>query len=213
MILLTRPFADSKALAKILKKKGYNCFIEPMLEITYQTPNFEEYLSNPPQVFITTSKHARQFAPKEAPLIAIPEQGQAAAHVAKWIRKNLNPQKGKLVYLRGETISFDMQAALQHFQVEEIIVYKTVAPANFSPRLLKNFSKITLATFFSKQSLNNFLHLVEKNKLAEPLQNISLLTLSQNIAQPAHKFKWRNINIALEPTEASIIKKIDEINC
>lgn len=214
MILITRPYEDSKALAKVLKKKGRNCFIEPMLNITYIEPDYAQYLPNPPQAFIATSKNAKLFAPDDIDLFSIPENGKTAHELYKWLIENTKPSNGYFLYLRGNKISFEMARELsaKGYKVEEIIVYNSAPPADFSDRLKKNFAKLTAATFFSAETYRNFLRLADKNQLRPQLKNMKAIFLSEKIANLADKSLWKEIYICGKPNATSMISKIDEIN-
>jgi len=213
MILITRPEEEAKKLAEMLERQGFECMAEPMIKIKYLKPDWENILKSPVQSFISTSKNSRKFLPAGQVLAAIPEQGKDAQELANWIIKNLTPEKGKLVYLRGDVISFDMAKTLtgKGFAVEEKIVYESQAPEVFSQNFLYNYHLLELATFFSTRSLENFLTLIRQNKMEGKLKKLRILCMSEEISAAAYGHKFAKIYIADAPNLAAMIEKIDEV--
>ncbi len=211
MILITRPFNDSKAMAKALKKNGQPSFVEPLLRITYRDVDLDAYQETKLQSFITTSKYAKLLVRSDEPLASIPENGDNAAALLEWIEQNLQPDAGKLVYLRGEKITTDLTSALRAkgFDTDEHIVYRTEKPVEFTERLIRNWSKITGVTFFSKQTLSNFLALRNKHKLG--LENIDAFCLSAEIEKSASGAGFKKIYVSDKANANSMTQKINEI--
>ncbi len=211
MILITRAQNEAEKLAQILERKNFECILEPMINIRYTQPNWENHFNSQIQSFLATSKNAKRFAPSGYPLAAIPEQGKNSYALFQWILQNLKPEKGKLVYLRGDKISFDLAQELKKygFMVEEIITYHSLSPENFSKDFLTNLSNIELATFFSKQTLVNFLNLATKNKLQ--LKKMRILCISEEVAGQLSNVKVSEIHISDTPDLEGMIHKIDEI--
>ena len=193
MILITRPREDSEEMAKILKAKGYKCLIAPMFEIEYKQFKPRNYT-----VYIATSKHAQKYAPKNSRLISIPANGADAKQIYNWILKNLNPKKEKLLYLRGNNITLDLTIKLHQkgFDCDEVIVYETkptTAP-------ISNLNKVTLATFMSAQTLQNFIKLTDLK--------MPILVLSKKIADLAKINGFKKIQTAPQPNLNSLLSVI-----
>lgn len=211
MILITRPFNDAKAMAKALKKSGINNFVEPLLRITYRDVDLDSYVETKLQSFITTSKYAKPLVRSDEPLASIPENGDTGTQLLQWIVDNLQPDGGKLVYLRGEKISLDLTTALREkgFDTDEVIVYRTEKPVELTERLVRNWGKVSAVTFFSKQTLSNFLQLRNKHKLG--LENVDALCLSEEIAKNASGAGFKKIHISAKANANSMIEKINEV--
>ena len=213
MILITRPQPEAGELAQILEDMGFNCLVEPMIEIKFLKPDLEQYFNKSVQAFLTTSKNARKFIPRFYAHASIPEQGRNAHDLSRWIIKHLKPEDGKIIYLRGDIISFDISAELrQHdFNIAEVVVYESHPVTHFSENFMKNIGKISLATFFSARTISNFLTLVDISKLGKKLKNIDILCMSQEIADRLKFHQCRAVHISEEPTLNAMINKIDEI--
>jgi len=213
MILITRTPEESEKLAEVLERLNFECLVEPMLTIKPVHPDWENYLNAPIQSFIATSKNGKKHGSPSYPMAAIPAQGKNSYELLQWIMKNLNPEKGKLLYLRGDIISFDIAGELRKhgFTVDEVIVYHSIPPENFSKNLIDNFFKIELALFFSTKTLQNFLNLIVKSNLRKGLKHLRILALSEDILAVAKDFKFKATFVADEPNLNAMINKIDEI--
>jgi uroporphyrinogen-III synthase len=208
MILITRPTEDSKNLIEVLTRKGFECFSEPMLEIQKLTPKIPKAA-----IYITTSNNAEEYVPANSTHISIPKNGKNAAEVLEYITNNHNPEEGKIIYLRGDVITLDIKSALKDagFDAEEVIVYKTLTPVVFTDEFLRDIYKIQIATFFSAQSLENFLALVKQHNLKEAVKGMKLLALSEKIANIAGKYDFKDVTWAQLPNQQSLIEKLEEI--
>lgn len=208
MILITRPRDDAANLTEVLSRKGYECIIEPMLEIKKLAPSIKKN-----GIYITTSNNAEEFVPPNSAHVSIPKHGNSAAEILEHIINNYTPADGKMFYLRGDNITLDIKTSLKDmgYDVEEIVVYQSEAPQEFSDALLKDIYKVQVATFFSAQSFENFEELAKKHKLKEAIKGVKLLALSDKIAKKANKYDWKGIYSAELPNQQSLVEKLEEI--
>lgn len=208
MILITRPVDDANNMQEILSRKGYEVLVEPMLTIKKTLPKIAEA-----QHYITTSNNADHAVVANSNHLQIPDHGNTAGELVEHIISNYTPQDGKFIYLRGNQITLDIKAALKDagFEADEVVVYKSAAPDKFSDDFTHNVYKIQIATFFSAQSLENFMALVKKHNLKEAVKGIKLLALSEKIAQKANKYDWKGIFVSDLPNQQSLIEKLEEI--
>jgi uroporphyrinogen-III synthase len=208
MILITRPLADAANMQEILQKSGHEVCLEPMLGVNILSPKIPE--SN---FYITTSNHAEGFVPQHGQHLSIPQNGENASELLNFILANFSAADGKFTYLRGNEITLDIKTALQDagFDADEVVVYKTTKPAEFSQNLLDKIYQIKVATFFSAASLTNFLELVKKHNLKEAIKGITLLALSDKIATKCGKYDFKEIFVADLPNQQSLIEKLEEI--
>ena len=193
MILLTRPHADSLELAKVLGQE--HCIIAPMLEI--QQLKFQ--INNPYQAIVSTSKNVEYEVD-----ISIPQHGKYAAEILQYCLDNLSTAAGRIIYLSGDVLTLDIAAELQKhgFDAERIIAYKQVP----TKKLNADLSKITIASFFSSQTLLNFKTLANDRDLHE----IACVCISEKVANIAQKMGWKNIHIAKKPTATAMIASIQQ---
>jgi uroporphyrinogen-III synthase len=193
MILLTRPHADSLQLAKVLGLE--NCVIAPMLEIE----QLKFQINNPYQAIVSTSKNVEYDVN-----ISIPQQGKNAAEILQYCLENLSSSAGKIIYLSGDVVTLDIAAELRKhgFDAERIIAYKQI-PAK---KIAADLSEITIASFFSSQTLLNFKALANDRDLGK----ISCVCISEKVAQTARKMGWKNIHIAKKTNATGMIAAIQE---
>jgi len=193
MILLTRPAKDSLEIAKILGKQ--DCIIEPMLEIeqvAFKIPKAH-------QAVISTSKNVNYQTD-----IKIPEHGKNAAEILKYCENNLSREAGKIIYLSGDELTLDIAEKLreQGFEAERIIAYKQIR----ARKLNVDLSEISIAVFYSLNSLRNFKNLSADNKL----NHISCVCISEKVAELALKMSWKKIHIAAQTNSRSMIAQIQQ---
>ena len=195
MILLTRPQEQSEALTCILGAE--NCVIAPMMEIEKLSPSLPDSL----QATISTSKNVDYAAD-----ISIPNQGKNADDILQYCLNRLHPKDGKVIYLSGDDVTLDIAAQLRanKFDADRVVAYRQVPSRSFDADL----KDISIATFFSLNSLKNF------KKLAggEDLSGIACVCISQKVADFAAEMGWLEIHIADEPNLAGMMDAITHIN-
>jgi uroporphyrinogen-III synthase len=191
MILLTRPQTESEALAQILGAE--NCVIAPMMEIVKL--EFEAPKNH--QATISTSGNVEYDAD-----IKIPSQGKTAQEILQYCLNNLQRNGGKIVYLSGDDVTLDIAAELvtQGFEAERVIAYKQVATKKFDADL----KEVSIATFFSLNSLKNFRNLCGEQDLG----HISCVCISKKLANTAEKMGWKNLLISQQPNLSGMLEKI-----
>lgn len=203
MILITRPIEDSLKLAAQLESKGLKFIIEPMLTI-----NKLQVEVPAADIYITTSRNASSYIPAGANKISIPENGKTAKEVLEYVRSNLKPEAGKILYLRGNKITLDIKKELQKdgYDADDFLVYQSTATEALSRHFVENLGKIKLATFFSTETYKNFLKLIDSKILCE----IEALFVSEKLIGDTSNI-WKKIYIANKPDQNSMVEKINEI--
>ena len=189
MILLTRPYKDSKKLADKLGEE--NCFIEPMMSIEQLEIDLTEHINNDIQAIVVTSKNVKYFSD-----IKIPENGSNAREVFEYCLDNLLPEAGKILYLSGSFVTLDIAEKLcqRGYDAERIVTYNQLYPEKFSDEFLKNIEKVKIATFFSNQTIRSFVKLAKENNLN--LENITCLCIAKQVAETAKQLNWKDVQIA-----------------
>lgn len=205
MILLTRPYDDSMALAVVLTKEY--CIVEPMLTIEKLDIDFDKILSAKIQAIVSTSRNA--MLPKtDIPIIKIPEHGKNAEEILQYCLNNLKKSNGKIIYLSGNVTTMDIAAKLKNegYDTKRVIAYKHIPAARLSQNFYDNLSEIRIASFFSTKTLLNFKNLCEDRYLSK----ITCICISDKVAQTAKKMGWKDIQIAKQPNSRSMIAQIQQ---
>lgn len=112
-----------------------------------------------------------------------------AQDLYKFIVKN-DLKEEKILYLRGEDITFDFKQKLPNLM--EVITYKVLWKNDFGVQLielLKN-QQIKNIFFYSQGCARHFLFLAEKNFLLEFLEKINVYSLSKDIADVVNENPW-----------------------
>ena len=212
VILLTRPYKDSLEIAQKLGEE--NCLIEPMMEIEQLEIDLSNYIKTAIQAIVVTSKNVTP--PNLSPLkggiegedIKIPEHGKNAKEILSYCLENLLPEAGKILYLCGNNITLDIADELKKngFDAEKVVTYNQIPIEKFSDEFLSKFDKIKIASFFSKQTLRNFLELAQKYNLN--LKNIICICISENVSRETLPNIWKEIKIAKEPNLDGMLELI-----
>jgi len=234
-LLITRPPHENDALAQILSDLGHDILQEPLLSTTY-LPQTKIETENPQAIIVTSANGARAFAThveadrfKNTPVFAV---GQATADaldqfnvvhvgdhgvaaVEKAIRRQLEPDAGPLLYVRGVHVAGNLADDLAGFgyKVDQVILYEMIEKENFSSPTIKAFQDATIegVLLFSPRTAEVFSKLVRKANLVEDMAGVTFYCLSRNVsdsielgANPARN----QIIIAKTPTLKSLISLV-----
>lgn len=207
-VLLLRDARSANATKKMLKKKNLTFFHESLfeiidlpilndIEITIQEHDFliltslnaiwnlSAFSINIP-VLVVGEKLAN-FIKKtfNANIIFIAKN---AADLHDFIFKN-EWQNKKILYLRGEEITFDFKKYF--INTAEIITYKVKWKNNFSLRLIRLFQEqqIKNVLFYSQNCAKYFISLIKKNCLH--VKNMNAISMSENIVNQLSILDWK----------------------
>jgi len=236
-ILITRPIEDAEALAEILKEKGHEVFIEPMLDIYVledARSDIEESLSSNPQAIILTSGNgARALAhltdKKNIPVIAVGEASAMAARhrgfkdvfsangdiekLEHYIIENCDKDKGSLVHIAGSVVAGDLQGNLEKFgfKVDRIISYMAKPVRYLSDGLINKLKKNQLDTvlFYSPRTAKIFVDRIIQEGVEENMKNISAFCLSTRVEDMISKIEWSEISRAEYPTQSDLLDMLE----
>lgn len=169
--VVTRPREDAEPLAEILKERGHDVLIEPMLHIAFNEAEYIDVqgaLERPFQAILTTSAYAiRALAnateKRDVTLVTVGEASALAARVlgfsnvisaanskggdvnilANYVTEHYKPDDGTLLYIAGSVQSADLQHMLEEkgFSVESHILYQSDASKELSSELEEQLSK------------------------------------------------------------------------
>lgn len=122
----------------------------------------------------------------------------SAINLINWIKKNLNPANGPLVFGCGNIVRHDIGEALKstNFTVVNIVLYNTKPTFAFDKKIegaLKNH-EINTIMISSEQALVTFMSLCEKADI--PFNNFTILVPSQFLKTAAIYLGYLNIKIA-----------------
>ncbi len=225
-ILITRPSREVESLAALLAAKGFTPFAEPLLRIEplpENMPLLEAALLHKPQAIIATSKRGVESltalaATRSIPLLCVgtataeyaASVGYGNAHecetaqaIPDLVRRHCTPGAYPLLYARGQDISIDITALLEHagFAVDSVILYRAIAAQAFSASLRSFLTdgNIAGALFFSQRTAEIYATLANQHRLADAHHAMSAVCMSRTVAGKLAGISWRKVHIAKKP--------------
>lgn len=231
LILLTRPAPESARLLRSLTQHGFQALIDPMLRV--------EPVFCPPlnlkhvQAVVTTSIHGLQrFAQltpdHDLPLYVVGEVSESHArqqgfthvcaaqgsvdHLMALIKKNLNPQSGKLVYLSGQDIKKDLPKLLgqEGYHMEHFVVYRAFAASSLKQETQEALlmGRLKGILFFSSRTVEIFLNLT--HMYSKAFRDMIAVCLSKEIAHGLKPYCWKEILLSDERSGRRMVYTLDQ---
>ena len=225
-ILMTRAIDDSVKSQEALEECGFNVFIEPMFKV-YYLPAIVERLERYNFV-VATSKHgiigmAQSTNERNMKVVTVGNSTMECATnlgfknvctVNGTVRDLLSYLKvrargSNVLYVRGKDVSHDLQGSAKELdiEVEELILYETVASTRISPECGNLFTngQISCVLFYSKGAAKIFMKLVAK-KYREFLSTVSAYTMSRGAQEVLNAYRWQRVCVSEQPTEESLFR-------
>ncbi len=233
-ILVTRPEPDAQAQAETLAARGHEAVLAPLL-IVEVIPGIALELEGAQAAIVTSRNALRALAdhPEREQALSLPlfAVGEASAVKAMklgfsdvtagtntaegllpLIAGTLDPAAGPVVHLSGETLAFDLKAALEArgFTVSRKILYRAV-PARELPAdavaALRD-GRLDAAIFMSPRTAQTFADLLDRHGVVTQGKRLVCYCLSQAVAEvlAPHRFAVR---VAASPREADVLALLD----
>lgn len=225
-VLLTRPSADSAALAARLGACGWAPMVWPLLDIV---PTGARPDSTGVQAVLLTSANAARavaahdLAPLPPRCLCVGAATAAAAREAGYggieaaegdadslaalIRAQCRPADGPLLFLRGADVAADLGAMLaaEGFSVRQAIVYKAVAATVAPPEVASALQggSLAAALFFSPRTATVFAGLAAPWRGA--LGGTRAVAISGRAAAPLADLGFGAVAIAATPDEPAML--------
>lgn len=227
-LLVTRPREDAETFAAVLKERGHEAVVAPLLELRFM-PGGEIPLLNFQAVLASSANGIRAFAARSSqrnlPVYVVGPQtaeaarqsgfadiisadGDAAALIAK-VAESTSPAKGKLLHAAGaETAGRIKHALAGHgYQVETAILYEAVPvellPANAGEELRAD--RLDGVLMFSPRSARIFAALAAKDGLAEHCQRLEAFCISVATAEALSPLGFARLAVAGSPNQAAML--------
>ena len=126
--------------------------------------------------------------------------------------QNFNSSDGKLLYISGEIISYNLDEQLikSGYNVKRIINY-TVKPIEkfdetFIDKLKLNMPEIVFV--YSQNSAISFLNFIKNYQLVDYWMNTNLMCLSEKTSTVLNEIKWKKIFLFSPGEEEFLLYKI-----
>ena len=234
-LLLTRPKSDHDPLPELLRARGHTTAHDPLLRIDLlPPPKFDP--ARLQAIAVTSSNALRAIDGTEtlASLLTLPvfavgdataaaartmgfaqvrTGGGAAADLLPTILGATKTENGAVLYLRGETVAFDLAAPLTAAGLTVIaaVVYRAVAAKAFAPETIAGLVRGTISgvVLTSPRSAETYAHLAEIAGLAGEVAHIPHFCLSARVAAGLSDLADSSVRIARRPNLQELVALID----
>lgn len=216
-LLITRPKAEARKLAKALETMDITPVIEPLIHIR---PLAIVDKDDGAQAVIVTSGNAiASLAIKPKKLLVVGEEtaerarhfdaicaGQNIGELVAYVMQNLRPEDGPILYVSGEEVTKDLVALLPAFKVKQQIVYCAELVDDFTSETVAQLRSgyVKAVSLFSTRTAKHFLQLCKRHRV--DLKSFTLFCLSQKIANVFPKNA--KIRVSPAPTTKALLSII-----
>ena len=230
-ILLTRPLEDNRELILKFQSLGHEVTHMPLISIKgikYENLNFSDFKG-----IIFTSSNAIKFldtklvdkkincfcvgSATESKAKSIGFQNIFAAdgninNLKELILQNFNSSDGKLLYVSGEIISYDLEQILtfEGYNIQRIINYKVNPVEKFSDTFIEKLklNMPEIVYVYSQNSAISFLNLIKNYELVHFCKNTNLMCIGEKTATVLNEIKWKKIFLFNPGEEEFLLYKI-----
>jgi uroporphyrinogen-III synthase len=236
--LVTRPSEDAGTLAAALAARGIEPVLEPLLAIRFLPEGgerLEPMLGAAQAVLFTSANGARAFAAasprRDLAVFAVGDRTAAAARaagfamvesaggdvgdLARLVARRLKPADGTLIHAAARIVAGDLAAALDAagFTLGRAVLYEAAPAERLSGATAALIAGgfIVLALFFSPRTATGFVRLAAAMGLDGGCRAITAVALSPAVATALGDLAWRDVAVAVTPTEAALLAAVDRV--
>lgn len=236
-IVVTRPVGDAEAMAAALRERGHDVLVHPLLEVVFRPLSF--FMCDGVSKLIVTSRNALRslaaseaittaralsvFCVGEATAAVAAQLGFAEVHTGPGTAKGLadvilqmpEPERqGIFLYLTGEHLAFDLQAALtaHGVSVRREITYETrEAPEAATHELVEKLREgVDGVILMSPRTASMFARVLKQAKVPKANSPLTCYCLSEAVAAPLQQIADIIIHVAPKPSEVDLLALTDE---
>ena len=230
-ILLTRPLEDCRNLLIKFKDLGHVVSHLPVIKIRkleYKEPNFNDYSA----IIFTSSNSIKnlnidsinktikcfcvgsvteKFARSSGFQNVISADGNVRV-LKELILQNHNKKDGKILYISGEFISFNLDKELSKdgYDISRIINYTVDHIDDFQNNLIEDLKKNIpdIVYVYSENSAKSFLNIIKKYQLIDSWMNTNLMCIGEKTSSVLNDVKWKKIFLFSPGEEEFLLYKI-----
>lgn len=236
-LLLTRPRAQSEALAELLRPLGVESLIEPLLEIHFFASTGLD-LTGVQALLVTSGNGIEALAAacsrRDIPLYVVGAGSAAAARAAGFtkimsaggdsdalamlVQTQLDPAAGALLHIAGATIAGDLDRQLTNagFVFFRKTLYEARPVVALSPacREALKIGGLDGVAFFSPRSGATFVRLAAAEGLAAACVRLQAFCLSAAVREQVVGLPWCAVEVAAAPSQAALLELLQrEVRC
>lgn len=232
--LVTRSGDDAEALADLLRQRGLDVCVEPLLTVKPASEPLDLYLDDVQAVLLTSANGARAFAgcteDRSIPLFAV---GDATARTARelgfesvesadgdvsslaaLVAERLDAGGGDLLHVAGSVTAGDLGGDLtaRGYVVHKVRLYESVTASALSDAAagLLRAGEIDLALFYSPRTAATFAALLAEAGLENSVADATAYCLSEAVRGKLEGISWRRVRVAAHPDQDSLLALVDE---
>ena len=230
-VLFTRPIDDSKDLILKFKSLGHIVSSIPVISIKkkeYPKIDFSSFkgiifTSSNAIKFLDTKlldKNIKCFCVGNATEFLAKEKGFQNIFAAEGnvnnlkeiILQNFKSSEGKLLYISGETITFELDKFLisEGLKVERVINYSSDPIEKFNEILIDELKNNVpdIVYIYSQNSAISFKNLIKNYNLQNHWMNTNLMCISEKTSSVLNDIKWKKIFLFNPGEEEYLLYKI-----
>jgi uroporphyrinogen-III synthase len=232
-LLLTRPEHDAERTAAVLRARGHDVMLAPMLHIEPVVPldfgmdTFAAVLMTSANAARALANHLRRDELQRLPAFVVGRHTAEAARTAGFrdvasadgnqddLVRLIAARRlsGALLYLAGADRSGDLAGALapNGVTVRTVVAYHAVAAASFTPavRAALSSGRPHGALHFSHRSADAFLACALADGVLEAALALAHFCLSAQVAEPLRQAGAGRVRVAAHPDESSLIELLN----
>ena len=230
-ILLTRPLEDCSDLIIKFNELGHTVSHLPLIKIKkieYEEINFNDFSS----IIFTSSNSIKHLnldnINKTLKCFCVGSNTEKSARASGFqnviaadgnvralkelILQNHDKKDGKILYVSGELISFDLDKDLSNegYEITRIINYSVEhndeIKDDFIDELKKNIPDIVYV--YSENSSKSFLNIIKKYQLIDSWMNTNLMCIGEKTSSVLNEVKWKKIFLFSPGEEEFLLYKV-----
>ncbi len=231
-VLVTRPREDGEKLADVLRTRGIEVLLEPLLCIEYlDGPGLD--LGGVQALVVTSANGLRAFARRDdrrgLPVYAVGDaSAQAAAEagfsrvisaagdikaLAGLIGERIDPAKGALLHASGTAVAGDLGGVLAAAGLTYCrqALYRANKAESLSAAAVQALRAGTVdgVLFFSPKTATTFVVLIRKAGLEDDLGEMTAFCLSPAVAETARTLTWLHLLVASRPDQDAMVEVME----
>ena len=233
-LLVTRPEPDASLEAEKLTARGHQPVLAPLLAIEFVSgvtlglAGAQALIVTSRNALSSLASHRELDAARKLPLFAVGEATASAATklgfaqvtqgpgtasgLPALIGGKLKPEDGPLVHLAGETLAFELEAALrvEGFSLRQPVLYRAVPAPDFPAealRLLKA-GRLDGAILMSPRTAETFALLLDRHRAVTQGKRLVCYCLSEAVAEVLAPLGLR-VRVAANAHEEDVLALLD----
>jgi len=236
-VLVTRAEPGASELKVRLESLGHTVTVEPLLQIEFMPLKAGAFKSA--QALIATSRNglrALAASPVRPHALKLPifvvgpgtaelartlgfariiEGAGTAGDLVPQVAGQIEPARGTVVYLAGETFAFDLEAALenQRIAVRKVIVYRAKPSQTLTARTAQLIASgpLDAVILMSPRTAAVFTQLVSAARLKDSAHRLAYLCLSKAVAQGLQGLGPVRAEVAAKPNTDEMLRLVERV--